>query len=396
MKNIILLLSFLLPFSVSAPLNAASEFIFYPVWQPWTHSIGSANTLSTTLTLDAAGEKAAFVGTLHINGQPTSAKNCTAAGGCSIGWRAGAVSGFAGADDTMSIGIQDLSTSAGTPPVPDETFNLNGDLVGNSNPPSANAWNTTDIGTDGADTSYNQGDNIAIVFDLTACNGCSVIVSTLVLGGTFQFANTPLKTGGTWAIQTLAPNAIITFDDGSLGWITGSQVYSANSAVAYNSGSVADEYAAIFTVPRSQVTAIGLWVSWQPGNTSADAELILYDNPLGTPRALATITLDATQSTSTAITRLYYGTFPTALALNPGGTYAVALRPTTATNVTLSKWTVSDATHRAAWSGGTSNQTGSRADQTGAFGSLSTTQISQAGIIYTTDKIGSCCDSSRY
>jgi len=327
---------------------------------------------TTTTTLDAAGEMLGFMGRLHINGEPTTAKNCTAAGGCSISWRAGTISGFAGSDDTIQIGIQDLSTSA-VPSQPDETFGVSGTFAGDVDPPTTGAWNTSDMETDGDDTSYSNGDMLAVVWNLSACNGCSVRVQALLNNTAISLPTSALKTAGTWAQQgATVPNVLITFDDGSLGWIDGGTILSATNITTYNSGSTPDEYALMFTVPfNMKVDALYCMCA---NGSAGDGELILYSGAdTSSPVALATVVLDDDQTnahTNAAKWRMEFMATP--VYLRPGATYAVAYRPTSANNVTLQTMTLADASHRAAWTG-TNMSLGTRSDQTGAFSSTTTT-----------------------
>lgn len=337
---------------------------------PIADGVGAA---ATTILLDAAGEMGAMYGYLHINGSPATAKNCTASGGCSISWRAGTISGFAGGDDSIQIGIQDLGTTT-TPAQPDETFGVSGTFVGNVDPPTTAAWNISDMETDGDDTSYSQGDLIAIVWNLSACNGCSVVATGATSSASSHIPGSALKTGGTWAaLASVIPNAVITFDDGTLGWIDGSVIFSTTGTSGnFNTGSTPDEIGMCFTVPTVwRVDALYANVLAAAG---ADAEIILYrDATTATPVAMKTIAFDDDFVSAASSLRLNIFGIAEQI-LKPGVTYAVTLRPTTANNNATVQQVLGNAAHQAAW-GGTTAYGCSRSDNAGAFSSMSSNTV---------------------
>lgn len=305
----------------------------------------NATVVSTALVMDAANERVAFSGKLYIDGRPTSTKNCTAAGGCSIQWRAGTISGFAGADDSITIGIQDVSTTT-APTQPDGTFGVSGTFVGDTDPPTTDAWNTSDMETNGDDTSYSHGDLISIVFDETACNGCSITVSGITGQSQGGIPLTGLRTAGSWAGQTIYPNAIITFDDGTLGWIDGGRPFTSVTTQAFNSGSSPDEYALVFKLPFDfEIDAVLAKIL-----LSSDTDMVLYSNPTTNPVALSTTTLDNEWERTAAGEGVVQWLLATPVKGKRGTEYGLSVKPG-GVNDNIYIYNVNSAAHMAAWSG---------------------------------------------
>jgi hypothetical protein len=173
-----------------------------------------------------------------------------------------------------------------------------------------------------------------------------------------------------WVRQSSIPIAIIEFDDGTLGMIEGSLPISVATAQSYASNSTPDEYGMIFQLPFES-TAISIWMIGRPTTNAANADLILYSDPLGTPVAEATITLDANNFQLTDGVRFGEWTLPTAFTLAANTDYAVTFRPTTTTAVNLTYFTLPDANYRK-FMAGTNVSRAHRTDNAGAFTSTTT------------------------
>ena len=221
-----------------------------------------------------------------------------------------------------------------------------------------------------------HGDLVAIVFELTARGGADTIgIKTMQPSNLWLpsngFPTVTDNTGGTYARTASAiPLAQIVFDDGSIGWFYGCPFFNYNTtptAVTYNSGTgTADEYGNYLNYPFMYY-AIGIGYLGQISGNSADAELLLYSDPLGTPVAERTITLDATQvpATATVLNNLFL--FSTPILLRAYTPYAVSLRPTTANNVTLYQRDVDTVAQGDGSEIGTYCYAVRRLDNTGAF-----------------------------
>jgi hypothetical protein len=136
--------------------------------------------------------------------------------------------------------------------------------------------------------------------------------------------------------MTMAINAFILFDDGTVGWIFGTWPFTVTStAVAFNSGTgTADEYGNIITLPFP-ITADGIWVMQQPAAATSDYEICLYTGPLTSPSLIEAITVDATQLGSSTAARHIQRMFSTPRALAANTAYAITVRPTTANNISV-------------------------------------------------------------
>jgi hypothetical protein len=110
-----------------------------------------------------------------------------------------------------------------------------------------------------------------------------------------------------------------------------------------------------------------------------DFDIVLYSDPLGTPTALETITWYGEQGNNLTDERTNYFTFTGEHELKPGTDYAVAMKATGSTTCSLGYVTLASANHREI-NGISDCQGGSRSDATGAFGSLSTTDIPAMGV----------------
>lgn len=139
------------------------------------------------------------------------------------------------------------------------------------------------------------------------------------------------------------PDAVIEFDDGTLGWIMGSYTLTEQNSVVYNLNTAgADEYGNLI-IPRFSMRAAGLFGIANPASSSADFELCLYSDPLGSPTLIEAITIDATQLANSTSFGAFSIPFATPRILSVGTTYAITFRPTTTTNITSYYHGVGDA-----------------------------------------------------
>ena len=301
---------------------------------PTSQQLLTGTTL--TIVLNAIGETLYFIGTIILENPLSSSKTISAAGGGSIVWHAG-ISTFANGGSTFKVGIQDVST-ASSPVQGDGTFDVEASFTGGGGGITSSAVNTS-VMTSGTKTIAN-GDLIAITLSMTARGGAdSVTIYTNVSNSTWDASNIPCvvaNTGGSYARQaSYMPRAYIVFNDGTIGWLFGNTFHSTTGSVTYNSGTgTADEYGMLIKVPHT-FYATGVKVFCSYAGNSSDMELLLYSDPLGTPVAERTITVDATQiaATGTNLQSLYAFTTPFMLKANTA--YAVTARPTTANNITM-------------------------------------------------------------
>ena len=302
---------------------------FQPINNLQIASVPNYAVATTALTANAAGESCGIIGRVRIEGNAGS-KTISAAGGGAIYWTTGTVT-FADAGSTLRVGIQDVDLTTG---LEDGTFDVNVDYTGGGGGVTANALNKSVMGA-GTKT-LAHGDLIAIVVELSARGGADAIqiarsiirqiAQVDVLGIPYGTADT-----GTLAKQTgTMLYAVIEFDDGTIGWIQGTNGILAGTptALSFNSGSSPDEYIGTFTpdVPL-QISGFAVTIS---AIAAADTfEAILYEDPYGTPNALVTVTPDTDVQGSAASTESLWFFSCAATDLSAGTTYGVAIRPTT-------------------------------------------------------------------
>jgi hypothetical protein len=287
---------------------------------------------NAAITVNAAGESVGIVGNVRIAGNASS-KTISAAGSGRILWLTGTVT-FATSGSTVRVGIQDVSLSNG---LEDGTYDVYKEYVQGTDTISV-GYNIATMGS-GSKT-LSDGDVIAIVVEMPVRNGVdSITVGVTAPGITAANANQgfPYGTSDTAALAKQVNSvlyAVISFDDGTAGWIQGaSPLRDVTTGVSINSGSTPDEYCNIFSVPyKMQISGISV----QAANiASTDAfEVILYTDPLGTPVATVTVTPDQDVVSATTGNSIHmFHITPT--TLTPNVTYGVALRPTTTNNITF-------------------------------------------------------------
>lgn len=342
-----------------------------------TNTVGGYSTFSASTTMDASGESLAFIGQVFWEDEPTSAK--TMGSSSKIHWRSGSIT-FANAGTTFSVGLQDVSTSAGPPVRPDGTFDVRRNLVGGTDTIAATSHITTTLSTSGS-KSVAQGDLIAVVFEMVSRGGTDSVVATYGMGPGLAAGqdrqNSPTAVsfvGGSWTVNTIAavPNVLLEADDGTLGILVGSYFLALGSAYSFNSSSSPDEYGLIFQVPfRCKVGAVRLTT----GSTSATADFTvkLYSDPLGTPALITSKTRLGENFANQTDDRAWHVMFDSQYELLPNTDYCAAVEATGAGSLDIGYLSVFDATHRAP-NGMANCRRGSRTNGSGAF-SETTTEI---------------------
>lgn len=362
----------------------ASIGVYWPPLPPLMISTNNtAGPPHTSYTMDAAAEKCGFVGKCYLEGR-TGSKTISSAGG-KIHFFTGS-STFANASTTIRVGIQDVdgttgNSGAGGMATPDGTFDVYDDLVGGTD--TIGATSTITVTMSSGTKTINHGDLIAIVFDMTSRGGADS-VNVMGISATSFTAGLP-HTGqnlaGSWVRQASLPNAIIEFDDGTYGVIDGTIISQGGNTTAigsvgdYNSGSSPNEYGLLFQLPFP-CKVDGAWISGRPNTNSADFNVILYSDPLGTPSAQATVSVDAHTMASQDGLRPFVVTFGSEVSLTANTDYAIAFKPTTANSCNMNVLTYANAAFRKFYCG-TNASRASRAS--GAFAS-NTTNIPLIGV----------------
>lgn len=257
----------------------------------------------------------------------------------------------------------------------DGTYDVRGDLVGGTDTISASSVKGCTMSTGTKTVAW--GDLIAIVCEFTARGG-SDSVPIARGSGVGYFPYITADTGSGPAIVSAAPFIQFKADDGTQGWLMNSTVAAQAAPSSFASDSTPDEHAMIFRVPfKAQATGINMSVL--SAGAADDFEAILYSDPLGTPVAERTISVDASFSGGGSI---FDGAFSTAYTLSINTDYAIALRPTTVNGLTYCRldFGSGNSALRASTMLGTNWYLATRSNQTGAFGSADTTIIPMFGV----------------
>jgi hypothetical protein len=332
----------------------------------WSIPIGAgitnllaAPTLSG-VTLDAVNEAAIMIG--HIKTSDGASHTINTTGSSSIGWRSGSVT-FSNGSTTVKVGLAAVDTANGPPGRAVNasdviSFDVNASFTGGGGGIAANSWQTS-VPTAGTKT-IASGDLVALCVQMTARGGAdSIGVSAMTITAG---VHRPLFTGflgGSYTLQALAPNAIITFSDGAIGFFQAADVFVTLGTRTWNSGSGTVEYGQLFKLPFP-TKIYGAYGLIDP---DADCDIVLYSDPLGTPVAERTTSLDANTVASTT-GRKFLVTFASPYTTTADQNIGIVFKPG-GSSVSSYFRTLASATHRVSDPWGTDGYGISRA--AGAF-----------------------------
>lgn len=318
----------------------------------------------TSTAINAAGESFAGIGQIFLQGGPGSSKTISSSGG-KIHFRTGSIT-WANAGTNLRVGIQDVAATG----LEDGTYDVRADLVPGTDTLTATALNVAAMET-GSKT-ITHGDFIAVVIEMTTLGGAdSVTVSKMGNVNIAPYSTNDTGSGPAKNTTNNEPMITIEFDDGTVGWL-GRNFAWIETFVSYNSGSTPDEYATVFQLPFKG-SIIGAYIYMTSISATDDFEVILYSDPLGTPVAERTTTIDATY-TAAPNTGYLHVDFSTAYTCLANTNYAIAVRATTANNIAVYYLDQGDTVKLKPTALGTNWYLGSRTNQTGAF-STTTTQL---------------------
>ncbi len=313
--------------------------------------VGYANRQGTSqiaalgsVTIDAAKEAAIMVG--HFRWEDGGSHTIDTTGSSSIQWRTGAVT-FASGSTTFKVGIGAVDTTTGPPVravnVSDViTFDVAAVFTGGGGGVTGTAWQTS-VPTTGTKTIAN-GDLVAISMQMTALGGAdSILVGVAAQFATISRSEVTSFTGAVYANASQLPNVVVVASDGTRGYLYGSYVANVGTTTqSWSNGSSPSEYGNILRFPFP-VRAYGIIV----GNSFAgDCDLILYSDPLGTPSASATVSVDLNQLAVSTVTTQGYFLFASPVDLRANTDYAVIAKPTSATSVGMAYKTYNDSNHQ--------------------------------------------------
>jgi len=323
---------------------------------------GGLNPATTNnITIDATNEALILVGQVFTADGGSHTIDTT--GSSALHWLSAAVT-FANAGTTVKVGLAAVDTAAGPPPRAVNvteviTFDVAASFTGGGGGITGSAWQTS-VPTTGTKTIAN-GDFVAFAVQMTARGGSDSIVITGANNGfpLHRPTITTLVSTATYTESSQGPNVLIVFSDGTLGWFYMSDVRSAVGTRTWNSGSSPNEYGQLFNMPFPyRVYGMYGWL-----DPDADCDVVFYSDPLGTPVAEKTLSIDA-NTVSQAIGRRIYVMFPAAYDVPANTPVAVVFKPG-GSNVSAYYKTLASATHRVTDAGGTSSYGVSRSS--GAF-----------------------------
>lgn len=331
-----------------------------PHWTPqpfnWLGSPAMASAL-----FDATGEKVAMVGQVWNKARAT--KNIS-----KVGFRFGGVTKAGGSGITVSL--QDVSTTAGAPYQPDEVQDQFINIANGDAGFTGSAYYHT--GALSGTRTVNFTEYLAVVFEFDGAgrlgaDAVNIQGASLATASKYMNGGCVAKSG-TWASQNVASNVVLEFDDGTFGTLTPGHPAAAISSTAFNTGSAADELAMAFKVDVP-CSIDGACIVMSSASNAANWEMVLY---AGTT-VIDTAVVDANAQDNATSVRLFNGAFPTNPTLTVGTQYYLALKPTSANNVTLYHFDMSAAAHFQAHEGGLDFNFSSRVDG-GAWAALTTTR----------------------
>lgn len=296
-------------------------------------------TAGTSDALDAANEAVITYGDIITEDGASHTIDTT--GSSSLGMRIGASTVFANAGTTVKVGLAALDLATGPPTRAANaadviTFDVSRSMTGGGGGIVTNSW-CDFVPTAGTKTIAN-GDPVAFCMQMTARAGADLVNVTNAVNTTpMNYPGVTGFLGAAYGDRTKTPGMRITFSDGVRGYFAGGQVISTATTITWNSGSATTEYGNVMRFPFP-VRAYGIAAANLA--IAANLDLILYSDPLGTPVAQKTVSVDG-NAVSFATLGLIERLFPAPYDI-PANTWVAAIvKPTTTTNITHPHYTYS-------------------------------------------------------
>jgi hypothetical protein len=295
--------------------------------------------------MDAANE--AIIMIAEIFNPDGASHTIDTTGSSSLGWRTGTTT-FNNGGTTVNVGLAAVDASNGPPGRAANaanviTFDVSRSMTGGGGEVTTAAWqeHVPDAGT----KTIANGDIVAFCVQMTARGGADSVIAGCTLepaSGAARFPCVTAFTGGSYTNATSHPNFVITYSDGTRGYpVNGQVVNGGATTVTWNNTSGTKEYGNYFELPvPAKIYGIGAYVT-----VSADLDLILYSDPLGTPVAQKTTSVDLNQVASAAA-GIVYKLFPTPYEVAANAPVAGIVKPTSASNVSAIHKSVNIAAHQ--------------------------------------------------
>lgn len=313
-------------------------------------------------TVDAANEACIMVG--HVFTEDGGSHTIDTTGSSSLGWRTGAVI-FANAGTTVKVGLAAVDTANGPPARAVNstnviTFDVSADFTGGGGGITADAWQTS-VPTTGSKT-IAHGELVAFAVQATARAGADGILISTAASLATQVLPCVTNFTSSYSDPIRLPNVVITFSDGTLGFFIGGYVASVGSTTqTWNSGSSPNEYGNLFQAPVP-ISIYGILVA---ASFAGNADIVLYSDPLGTPLAQKTVSIDLNTQGTAGNLSVFHAMFPAPYSLAANAPCAAIVKPTTVTSVSMLYKTFHAAAHQKSEAFGTNGYAVNRAS--GAF-----------------------------
>lgn len=269
-----------------------------------------AVTSATVMTLDASGERAAFIWTAPKTGNIRK-----------VWFRTGSVTG---ATDT-DVRVETVGATTGDPSGTLWGANTNATVASASI--TANTWVQTDALT--ADAAVTRGDVFALVIAPSGSPNFQVARGSGGPTDNTRFYASHLTASWTKYDQGVYPSIFPEYSDGSIAVPFPDMVIGITALNStFNTGSTPDEVALKVTLGPT-MRAIGMYAALNAPN---DYDLVLYSSDGST--VLESVATDKDLKASTG-GRFHLSLFDTSVTLSAGGTYYLAVKPTSGSNVPL-------------------------------------------------------------
>lgn len=352
--------------------------LYYPMnWiGAYLATASGTNNMTNLSAQNAATDKCAMIGRVYWADGATNTIDTS--GSSAISFMTGTCT-FANGATSVTVGIQDVSTTTGPTAEPDGVFDVNSAaLVGGGGGIVTASWNNISMSGGAGSKSIAHGQLIAVVLDMTARGGADSIVvqgcQGNALAGSLPVTN--VFDAGAWGAGTEQhANVLLTATDGTLGMLAGGGIFTSAGTNTYADSSNPDEVGNIFQVPfECKVDA--LWAVCGCTDTNSDAQIDLYSTPLGTPASMigGAITILGEQLGSNGQVMQIFPIAETTLSANTD--YVVACKATGSTNFRLAALgTVNSASYWDLLPGGQTTNRASRQNASGAFAETATTRM---------------------
>lgn len=337
------------------------------LWMPERQILTMPTAFTTATALTATGHKFAFVG--RVWNKDRTAKNIT-----KVGFRFGVITKAGGSGLTVSLQDVDVSTN-GPPLQPDGTQDQTVAIANGNAAFASNTWLQT--GALSATRTVNHGDPLAVVIEYDGSGRLGsdsiIIVSMADPNADNNLDSGPVVNVASWALITsMGLNGVILeFDDGTFGTLASGFPASAIGSDAFNNASNPEIIGLEFQVPFA-CKCDGAWLGMQAA-AGASFDVQLYDG-----NTLMTSSSVSAKNQRIAATGFYYETNWAEQTLVANHTYRIGLKPTSTNNVTLYNWSVANANHLQALTGGTAWQYNTC--HSGTWGSPTATKRPMAGL----------------